>query len=161
MKGIGSHQSAKMLNDEWLTPRHIIDKLGPFDLDPCAPIIRPWETASRYYTVMDNGLLQEWCGFVWCNPPYGVQTKIWMERMVIHNDGIALIFARTETDMFFKYIWSCASSILFIKGRLTFHYVDGTKANANGGAPSVLIAYGKRAEERLLNSNIDGKYVKQ
>lgn len=39
--GMGGHQSAKMKNDEWLTPKYIIDALGPFDLDPCAPIQRP------------------------------------------------------------------------------------------------------------------------
>lgn len=25
--------------DEWYTPRYIIDSLGKFDLDPCAPIV--------------------------------------------------------------------------------------------------------------------------
>ena len=29
--------------NEWLTPPHILRRLGPFDLDPCAPINRPWE----------------------------------------------------------------------------------------------------------------------
>lgn len=62
MNGIGSHQSAKMINDEWLTPPEIIKDLGPFDLDPCAPIVRPWDTAKRHFTVNDNGLLQQWGG---------------------------------------------------------------------------------------------------
>lgn len=48
MNGIGSHQSARMLNDEWLTPPNIIINLGPFDLDPCAPVIRPWNTAIKH-----------------------------------------------------------------------------------------------------------------
>lgn len=42
-KGMGSHQSAAMLKDEWLTPPEIIQALGgpeSFDLDPCAPINR-------------------------------------------------------------------------------------------------------------------------
>jgi hypothetical protein len=30
--GIGGHQSAKMINDEWITPPEIIKALGPFDL---------------------------------------------------------------------------------------------------------------------------------
>ena len=34
LKGMGSHQSANMQNDEWLTPPHILDALGQFDLDP-------------------------------------------------------------------------------------------------------------------------------
>ena len=35
--GVGTHQSAAMKNDEWLTPPHVLRALGPFDLDPCAP----------------------------------------------------------------------------------------------------------------------------
>jgi len=160
MSGIGSHQSPKMLNDEWLTPPNIIFDLGPFDLDPCAPVIRPWEMARRHFTIEDNGLLQAWEGFVWCNPPYGIQTGTWLERMVLHNNGIALIFARTETDMFFKYVWKKATSVLFIRGRLYFCYTDGSSAKANSGAPSVLIAYGQEADERLKRSKIKGKYIK-
>lgn len=39
---MGGHQSAAMLKDEWLTPPHILRALGPFDLDTCAPVNRPW-----------------------------------------------------------------------------------------------------------------------
>jgi hypothetical protein len=148
-----------MLNDEWLTPPNIILDLGPFDLDPCAPIVRPWETARKHFTKNDDGLMHKWAGLVWCNPPYGDQTKTWLDRMALHNNGIALIFARTETDMFFKSVWEKATSLLFIRGRLYFCYVDGTVAKANSGAPSVLIAYGKEADIRLRRSKIKGKYI--
>lgn len=48
--------------DEWLTPPHIMTALGKFDLDPCAPINRPWATADKHYTVEDDGLSQVWGG---------------------------------------------------------------------------------------------------
>jgi len=157
---MGSHHSATMLSDEWLTPPEIIKKLGPFDLDPCSPVDRPWDTAKKHFTIEDNGLLQNWQGFIWCNPPYGRQTKYWLEKLVWHNNGIALIFARTETDMFFRYVWPWATSIFFIDGRLHFYSVKGERSKANSGAPSVLIAYGKEADNRLLNTAIKGKYIK-
>ena len=156
---IGSHQSAKMLKDEWLTPPEIISDLGPFDLDPCSPINKPWPTADKHFTVNDNGLLQSWNGFVWCNPPYGLEATRWLERMAMHNNGIALIFARTETSMFFDWVWNKATSILFVKGRLYFHHVNGEKAKANSGAPSVLIAYGDKARLSLERSGIKGKLI--
>ncbi|KKN15089.1 hypothetical protein LCGC14_0989640 [marine sediment metagenome] len=159
MEGMGSHQSASMLKDEWLTPPEIIKQLGPFDLDPCAPINRPWPTAEKHYTINDNGLLQSWTGFVWCNPPYGLEAARWLERMAMHNHGIALIFARTETKMFFDYVWGKAEALMFFCGRLYFYHVDGTKAKANAGAPSVLIAYGGEAKRRLYRSYISGHYV--
>lgn len=160
MNGIGSHQSAHMLKDEWLTPPSVIKALGPFDLDPCSPIKRPWDTAAIHYNVNDNGLLAPWHGFVWCNPPYGLEASRWLELMALHNNGIALIFARTETEMFVKYVWSKATSLLFIYGRLYFHHVSGSMANANSGAPSVLVGYGPEADKRLRSATIKGKFIK-
>ena len=69
--GMGSHQSARAIKDEWLTPPHILSALGKFDLDPCASVARPWGTAAVHYTREDNGLTKPWLGRVWCNPPYG------------------------------------------------------------------------------------------
>lgn len=34
--------------DEWYTPKEIIDALGEFDLDPCAPMHPLWPTAYGY-----------------------------------------------------------------------------------------------------------------
>lgn len=160
MNGIGSHQSAKMLNDEWLTPPDLIHKLGPFDLDPCAPVNRPWDMAKNHYTIIDNGLNKKWFGRVWCNPPYGLISAHWLNKLADHGNGIALIFSRTETKMFFEHVWNKADSVLFIEGRLHFHFVTGEKAKGNAGAPSVLVAYGANNTEILKNCEIAGKFVK-
>lgn len=164
LTGMGGHQSAAMLKDEWLTPPAIIDALGgaaSFDLDPCAPINRPWPTAKEHFTVNDNGLLKPWRGRVWFNPPYGGPPIVgpWMRRMAEHGAGTALTFARTETDLFFETIWKRATAILFLRGRLYFHHVDGTRAAANAGAPSVLIAYGVTDAKILEASGIAGQFI--
>lgn len=93
------------------------------------------------------------------NPPYGKNTGIWLEKLADHNNGIALIFARTETKMFFDHVWNRASSLLFIEGRLWFYDESGTRGKSNSGAPSVLIGYGKEADMRLKNSGIRGSYI--
>lgn len=158
-KGMGSHQAANMKKDEWLTPPHILSALGDFDLDPCAPIVRPWPTAKEHFTIEDNGLQIEWSGRVWCNPPYGLEAAKWLSMLADHGDGIALIFARTETRMFFEQVWHRADAILFIEGRLYFHHVSGEVAKANAGAPSVLIAYGQSNVECLRSCGISGRLV--
>lgn len=158
--GIGGHQSARMLKDEWLTPPYIINALGPFDLDPSAPVVRPWDTAAKHYTMHDDGLKQPWDGMVWLNPPYGKETGRWLARLADHGRGIALIFARTETEMFFEEVWEKASGLLFLRGRLHFHHVDGRRAAANAGAPSVLVSYGAAAWRRLENCAIAGHRVR-
>jgi hypothetical protein len=159
--GMGGHQSAAMLKDEWLTPPEILKALGPFDLDPCAPIDRPWPMAAEHFTVEDNGLQKPWYGRVWLNPPYGPPPMVgpWLRRMVAHDRGTLLTFARTETELFFETIWPRASAILFLHGRLYFHHVDGRRAAANAGAPSVLIAYGKQDAAILKACCIPGQFV--
>jgi len=144
--------------DEWLTPPELIKALGDFDLDPCSPINRPWDTAKRHYTIKDDGLLMPWEGRVFCNPPYGNQTGKWLEKCAMHNNAIALTFARTETRMFFRCVWEKATAILFVKGRIKFYHVTGEQSNS-AGAPSVFIAYGQNNAEALRRCDIDGKYL--
>jgi hypothetical protein len=144
--------------DEWLTPKYITDALAPFDLDPSASIVRPWEIAAKCYTIEDNGLFKPWDGFVWNNPPYGNETQKWFRRMAEHNNGISLTFARTETRMFFDSVWGKASAMLFLKRRIAFCDTTGKPASG-AGAPSVLIAYGAVAAERLRQSKLEGALV--
>ena len=70
-------------------------------------------------TIEDNGLRKPWFGRLWLNPPYGGSDIVgpWMRRMVWHGIGTVLIFARTETDVWFETIWRAASLILFLEGR--------------------------------------------
>lgn len=157
--GMSGHTNPVMLKDEWLTPLSILKPLGVFDLDPCAPINRPWDTAKKHYTIYDDGLSQPWKGRVWCNPPYGREARKWLSRLAEHGDGIALMFARTETEMFFSQVWGKAQGLLFIEGRLYFHHIDGTAAKSNSGAPSVLVAYGNNNANILEDCKIQGKYI--
>lgn len=155
--GMGGHHSAAMGKDEWLTPPELLARLGEFDLDPCAPFARPWPTAVHHLHA--NGLEREWWGRVWCNPPYGLEAAKWIERLASHGRGTALVFARTETAMWFDHIWPKASAILFLRGRLYFHHSDGTRAAANAGAPSALVAYGDEDGELLRTCGVAGAFV--
>lgn len=152
------HQRVSSGKDEWLTPQWITERLGPFDVDPCSPVSRPWDTARKHYSVLDNGLSKQWLGRVWCNPPYGTETAKWVLRCAEHGNAIVLIFARTETRTFFDAIWGRADGLLFLKGRLRFCHVTGLPAD-NSGAPSVLVAYGHDNATRLKTSGIAGAWV--
>lgn len=144
--------------DVWLTPPALLKSLGEFDLDPCAPLNRPWDTAKHHYTIEDDGLAQEWFGRVWCNPPYGPGMAPFLRRVVEHGNAVVLIFARTETKAFFDYVWKHADAILFIKGRIRFHTADGLESGT-AGSPSVLIAYGEENVKALETCGIEGKLV--
>lgn len=88
---LSSHQSAKMKNDEWLTPTYILRTIGEFDLYPCPPIVRPWDTAAQHYTVRDDGLSKPWAGRVWLNPPY---ETVW-------GNASAVLFIKERTHFHF------------------------------------------------------------
>ena len=141
------HTKLATSKDEWLTPPSLVEALGPFDLDPCAPIVRPWDTATQHLTIDDDGLTSDWFGLVWCNPPYGGETKHWLKKLSTHPaGGIALVFARTETKAFQEHVWSSAGNVMFLSGRLRFHHVTGEVAAFNAGAPSCLVGYGAGAD---------------
>lgn len=146
---MSSHEAPnKGATDVWLTPHGIIRQLGPFDLDPCAATNPPWPTANEHYVESQDGLSLPWYGMVWLNPPYS-DAWTWMERLAAHGQGIALVFARTETVGFHKTVWDRATAIAFPKGRLKFCTPDGQPAKGNAGAPSCYVAYGIEARDRL------------
>lgn len=152
--GMGSHQAASSVTDEWVTPREVIADLGPFDLDPCSPgVRRPWDTATVHYS--EDGLARPWVGRVWLNPPYS-DAAPWLARLADHGHGTALIFARTETAAWHDHVWPRATGIRFIRGRLTFHHVDGRRAAFNAGAPR---GPRRRRGRRRRGRTIPGRYV--
>ena len=158
-RGIGGHTLPNQgATDSWITPKNIIAALGPFDLDPCQCVQQPWCCAERAFTIEDDGLMQKWDGRVWLNPPYSAASR-WLERLANHGTGTALIFARTETEMFVRHVWGRATGLLFLHGRLFFHTPDGDRAHGNSGGPSVLVAYGSGDAERLRNSGLNGSFV--
>ena len=179
-KGIGGHHSARANTEVWLTPPDLLTALGGaeiFDLDPCAAIGQPWATARTHLTIVDDGLRTPWndYGRVWCNPPYtncGIMD--WLGKLGDHGNGVALIFARTETEAFHRTVWERADGLLFLEGRLFFHVAEDTtfkqngreifvpkggRAPANGGAPSVLCAYGAENADILAASGLKGNFV--
>lgn len=164
-RAIGSHHSSAAKSVVWLTPPEIITSLGgwqSFDLDPCAaPAPRPWATALTMNGQADaNGLMIEWHGRVWLNPPYSsADIGKWLRRLADHGRGTSLIFARTETEAFRREVWERASGLMFLHGRLHFHTPDGRRAIKNAGAPSVLCAYGQDDLDRLAASDLDGALV--
>lgn len=164
-RAMGGHHSARAACTVWLTPPAILDALGgalSFDLDPCAaPAPRPWATARRMIGPDDgDGLAIEWHDRVWLNPPYtSAELDRWMARMADHGQGVALIFARTETQAFHRHVWQRATGLLFLEGRLHFHDRNGVRAAANAGAPSVLCAYGADDLDRLAAADLAGALV--
>jgi hypothetical protein len=162
---MGSHQSARMGSDAWLTPPDWIGALGgpeSFDLDPCAAphAPEPWPTARTHYRQAErDGLRAPWFGRVWVNPPYGTQAERWVARLAEHGRGTLLVAARTETRTWRRHIWGAATGVLFVDHRPHFHRPDGTRAPYNSGTPVALIAYGADDANILRRCRLSGTYI--
>lgn len=142
--------------NEWYTPPELLQSLGVFDLDPCAPIARLWDTAAMHYTKEDDGLTQAWFGRVWLNPPYSQPlVSQFVTRLAQHGNGITLLFSRCDTKLFQEVIFPFADSIYFLRDRVCFYRPDGTK-DGRPGCGSVLVAFGQYNTEAIKNSGLNG-----
>jgi hypothetical protein len=159
-----THESTYNESKEWYTPEYIFDALGlAFDLDPCSPGSRvvPWIPALHHLTVEDDGLITPWSGRVWLNPPYGSDTPTWLKKLCKHGNGIALVFSRTDTTWFHKFVPK-ADAVCFIKGRVQFipadkayDYVHNLYEPSGGcGAGSMLIAYGEENARAVFDCGL-------
>lgn len=148
--------------ENWLTPKPMIDALGYFDLDPCAARNMPWRTAGTMLTVDDDGLLKPWFGSVWLNPPYN-NLYPFIERMAQHRNGVAIVYARTETGWFQDWVFPYVDSIFFLRKRVNFYDGDKPMERKGGGCgaavPSVLLCYGQANVARVLRSGLDGRML--
>ena len=127
--------------NEWYTPDDYLiaarEVMGGIDLDPASSAIAQKRVkAKRYYTKDDDGLVQEWSGRVWMNPPYdGALIGRFASKLVQHfGDGMVteaavLVNNATETA-WFQSLASVASAICFPRGRVRFLDPEG-----NLGAP--------------------------
>lgn len=144
----------------WLTPKKIIEELGPFDLDPCIPEGGvPWKTATKMIKPSQCGLKTKWDdgAFVFMNPPYGAGQYDWMKKFADHGNGIALVLSRTEVKWFHEFVFNHKNvdALFFTKGRLRFCKEDGTNGSP-ATAGSIFICCGEEAVKRIKKAQQKG-----
>lgn len=123
-------------NNEWYTPAEYIEAakkvMGCIDLDPASSLsANAVVGATRFYSVSDNGLQQDWAGKVWLNPPYaGELIGKFAAKLAQHvSDGdvteaIVLVNNATETAWFADIV-RFSSAIVFPKSRVRFWQENG------------------------------------
>lgn len=150
-------------SDEWYTPKWIIDSIleagCKFDLDPCAPLVKPFVIAPKSYDKTENGLLKQWHGNVWLNPPYSYPLVTqFVSKLSRHKQGIALLFNRMDTALWHEVIFPTADAMLIMRGRVRF--IDcGLREQGGATCGSVLVAWGKDNASCLKKLGITGKFI--
>lgn len=162
----------------WLTPLDFVHKLGKFDLDPCG-FAGHWTAKHLLFpgaqVSCDDGLKYKWYGRVWLNPPYGRGMDEWLTKLADHGNGIALVFARTDTNLFHDInpdlTFFLKGRIKFLspfkrddKGKIILHprtekpiLLKVPEESTNAGHGSMLLAWGQRNVKAILKSGIEGK----
>jgi phage N-6-adenine-methyltransferase len=127
--------------NEWYTPAPIVELvravLGGIDLDPAScELAQQTVRASRYFSKRDNGLLQDWMGRVFLNPPYSkLLMPSFLKKMVFEvtaghvTAGIMLTHAYSDTAWFHLALGAC-SAVCFTKGRIKFIDKNGKEVKS-------------------------------
>jgi len=139
----------------WLTPRWVLSLFGPFDMDPAG--CPSWPTANKHFYEEDNGLFQEWMGFVWCNPPYGKCTGDWVQRWAQHGNGPLLVANRSDT-LWWQHAAAHCTSAWFPKGRIHFMNTEGREVKGTAFS-SIIFAAGDEANSRINRASHLGKIL--
>jgi phage N-6-adenine-methyltransferase len=144
MGEMDNHRAQGTGENEWYTPAQYIELarevMGGIDLDPASSeCAQSTVQATRIHTAADNGLLHEWHGRVWLNPPYSqpliqhFASKIVAEyhagRM---TQAVMLTHNYTDTEWFHTAARG-ADAICFTRGRIRFESPDGEPASPTQG----------------------------
>lgn len=138
--------STEKIKRERETPADLFahyDEIFHFTLDVAAS--RTNAKVTRFFTMLQNGLLQDWgIEICWMNPPYD-QLSAWCKKAYeAAQKGavvVALLPAFTESAWFHTY--ACHAEIEFLRGRLQFVGTDGYAPFA-----SMICVWRKRSAKR-------------
>lgn len=118
-------------NNDWYTPEEYIEAarlvLGVIELDPASSdVAQESVKAESYYTIDDDGLVQDWNGKVWLNPPYARQVidkfvdKL-VEEYLAGNVKEAILLTNNSADTRWWHLAASESSALVnTRGRIKF-----------------------------------------
>ena len=141
--------------------------MGGIDLDPAStPVANEVVRAARFYTEQDNGLIQDWAGRVFMNPPYGGAVpgpggkhipikRAFMDKLGRHLDDGSVSEAVVVSPNDFAPAWGnvireqVASICMLRRSHTAQNSTEFWKdctVGAGGGAPSSVFYFGPKVD---------------
>ena len=137
--------------DMWATPQEFfdsLDKVFRFETDVCA--VKDNAKCQRFYTPDDNGLLQDWRGVCWMNPPYGREVSQWVEkayRSAKDNGATVVCLLPARVDPRWWHDFCAKGEVHFLRGRLKFGGNDNSAP-----FPSAVVVFRPCVRDALVDA---------
>lgn len=128
-------------NDEWHTPKYVIEKVknvynGKIDLDPCSSELANERIKAKFYYTKENSCLDEnhlWFGKVFMNPPYSkrlLQNILTKAVYEYEHKNISELIILTNSSTDSKWNQTLISGLqAYTLGRIKFRYPNGIEGN--------------------------------
>lgn len=133
-------------NNDWYTPPEYIEAarrvLGVIDLDPASSdVAQEFVKADTYYTIDDDGLVHDWYGKVWLNPPYARKLidqfvgKL-VQEYLDGNVEEAILLTNNSADTGWWHLAANESSaVVNTRGRIKFYQLTENGAEKKNTPP--------------------------
>lgn len=139
----GAHVAHNAGESEWFTKPELVEAarevMGGIDLDPASTAIANEKIqASRFHSIEDDGLAQEWTGRVWMNPPYAQPAcSDFCNKLLQHYnagdvpEACVLVNNATETE-WLQGLAAVATAACFPRTRAWFWHPERESAPLQG-----------------------------
>lgn len=153
-----AHVANNSGDNEWYTPEPYVEAarnvMGSIDLDPAtSEEANSVVSAETIYTAEDDGLVKDWAGKLWMNPPYDSSlVGKFIEKLALSvesgavTEALVLVNNATETKWFSR-LASVSSFFCFPTGRVKFWHPSKESTPLQGQA----IAYIGHSGESFFN----------
>lgn len=159
----------EVTGDDFYTDARIIEcaraVMGGIDLDPAShPAANRVVRAAMFFTLVDNGLVQQWHGRVWCNPPFA-KWDLWVPKLLEEwqsgriEEMCVLIATRSLTTRCVAPALESSAAICILTGRIPFWGPKATNSPDDGHA---ILYYGTHPSSFASHfSNLGQVYEKE
>ncbi len=95
--------------------------------------------ASKYYSIREDGLSQEWRKKIWLTPPYSLIQKFTAKLLTSEIEQATILVNNAAKTRWFRDLAEHASAMVFHTGRLAFEKTGSEKSKPMQGQVFIYI----------------------